>query len=69
MSNPLLAYRLQRNLSQAEVAQILGVSRAMVGFLETGQRDYTAEMAVKVERLLGIDRVLTRPDLFRRRAA
>lgn len=69
MSNPLLAYRTKNALSQEAVAEMLGVSRQMVGMLEKGERNFTAEMAVKVEQRLGIDRVLVRPDIFRRRAA
>jgi transcriptional regulator with XRE-family HTH domain len=69
MANPLRAYREKHGLSQAELASMLKVSRQMVGLLEKGERNYTAEMALTIERRLGIDRVLTRPDLFRRKAA
>jgi transcriptional regulator with XRE-family HTH domain len=69
MSNPLRAYRENRSLSQEVVAEMLGVSRQMVGMLEKGERNFTAEMAVKIEQRLGIDRVLVRPDIFRRKAA
>jgi transcriptional regulator with XRE-family HTH domain len=68
MSNALLAYRKKKDLTQQEVADQLGVSRAMVAALESGVRNFTAEMAVNIERKLGIDRVLIRPDIFRRRA-
>lgn len=66
MSNPLKAYRLKNEMSQQEVADRLGVSRAMVGHLENGDRDFTADMAVLIEQTFGIARVLIRPDLFRR---
>ncbi len=69
MANPLRAYREKNELSQQEVADRLGVSRQMVGMLESGAREYTPEMALKIEQRLGIDRVLVRPDMFRRRAA
>lgn len=69
MANPLRAYREKNGLSQAELAAMLKVSRQMVSLLENGARKYTAEMALTIERRLGIDRVLTRPDLFRRRAS
>lgn len=69
MANPLKAYRKQKALSQEAVAQKLGISRAMVGMLENGKREFTAETAVLIERSLGINRVLLRPDLFRREAA
>lgn len=67
--SPLKAYREKNKLSQEEIASLLGISRQMVGMLETGDRDYTAEMAVLIEEKLGLNRVLFRPDLFRKRAA
>lgn len=69
MSNPLYSYRKKKGLTQSEIARALGVSRQMVQMLETGDRGFTAEMAVKVEKMFGIDRVLIRPDIFRRREA
>lgn len=69
MSNALRAYRDRNQLSQEEVAERLGISRSMVGLLENGEREFTADMAVRIEERLGIDRVLIRPDLFRRKAA
>lgn len=65
MSNPLKAYRKRQRLSQQEVADKLGISRGMVGLLENGQREYTAETAVLIEKRLGINRVVLRPDIFR----
>lgn len=41
----------------------------MVGMLETGERQFTAEMAVNIEAKTGMNRVLFRPDLFRKKAA
>lgn len=41
----------------------------MVGFLENDERPFTADMAVHIEKKLGISRLLLRPDLFRKRAA
>jgi putative transcriptional regulator len=67
MSNPLRGYREKHDLSQEALAEKLGVSRQMVGMLESGDRQFSAEMAIKIEEALGIDRILTRPDLFRRR--
>lgn len=67
--SPLRAYREKKKLSQEELASLLGVSRQMVGMLETGERQYTAEMAVSIEEKLGINRVRFRPDLFRKKAA
>lgn len=66
MSNPLLAYRKKNGLSQKEMSGLLGISRPMVALIERGARNITAELAIKIEERLGIDRVLTRPDLFRK---
>lgn len=65
MANPLKAYRKRERLSQQDVAQKLGISRAMVGLLENGKREFSAETAVLIEKNLGINRVVLRPDLFR----
>ncbi len=67
--SPLRAYREKKKLSQQELADLLNVSRQMVGMLETGERPFTADMAVHIEETLGINRVLFRPDLFRKRLA
>lgn len=68
MSNPLKAYREQNGLSQKEIADRIGVSRQMVSFLENGERDYSADMAVLIEKKLGILRSKFRPDLFEKAA-
>lgn len=62
--DPLRAYRDENGLSQQAVADQLGVSRQLVSLLETGDRQYTPEMAVLIEKELGIPRVKFRPDLF-----
>lgn len=62
--DPLRAYREENRLSQQEVADRLKVSRQLVGMLETGERPYTADMAVLIEKALGIPRAKLRPDLF-----
>lgn len=69
MSNALLAYREKKGLSQQEVADALGISRPMVGFLETGERPFTIDMTLLIEEKLGINRLLLRPDYFRKRVA
>lgn len=69
MANALLAYRERKKLSQQEVADALGISRQMVGFLENDERPFTADMALLIEEKLGINRLLLRPDYFRKRAA
>jgi transcriptional regulator with XRE-family HTH domain len=69
MSNPLRAYREKKGKSQQEIADALGISRQMVGLLESGDRDFTADMAILIEEKLGINRVLILPRIFRKRAA
>lgn len=69
MANPLRGYREKHQLSQEQLADKLGISRAMVGMLENGERRYTVDMALRIEDRLGINRVLLLPNLFRRRAA
>lgn len=69
MANVLRAYRKKNRLSQENVADKLEVSRALVAMLESGARRYTDDMALLIEEKLGIDRMLIRPDLFRRRRA
>lgn len=64
--NPLKSYREERGLSQQELAAQLDVSRQLVGLLETGAREFTAAMCVRIEERLGIDRAKCRPDLFQR---
>lgn len=67
MANPLLAYRKKRGLSQQQVADKLGISRQLVSMIECGERGFTADMALHIEHRLGIDRMVMRPDYFRRR--
>lgn len=69
MSSPkgaLRSYRTKNNLSAAEVAKTLGIAESTLRSYENGNRQIDGDFAVKVEKLLGIDRVLIRPDLFRR---
>lgn len=69
MPNALLAYRERKKLSQQQVADALDISRQMVGFLENDERPFTADMALLIEEKLGINRLLLRPDYFRKRVA
>jgi plasmid maintenance system antidote protein VapI len=48
------------------VADTLGISRQMVGFLENGEREFTPDMALLIEEKLGIDRADILPKLFKR---
>jgi len=67
MANPLKTYREGNALSQQQLGDTLGISRQMVGMLETGEREFTAEMCIVIEKKLGIPRESVRPDLFVRK--
>jgi len=67
MSHPLKIYRDEKRLSQQQLAEKLGISRQMVGMLETGERDCTAEMCLLIEKKLGIPRETILPELFIRK--
>ena len=53
MKNRLKVLRAERNWSQAELANQLGVSRQTVNTLETGKSDPGLSLAFKVARLFG----------------
>lgn len=65
--NPLKTYRDENGLTQQQLADKLAISRQMVGMLETGEREFTAEMCVHVEKKIGIPRETMRSDLFVRK--
>jgi len=64
--HPLAAFRAQARMSQSDLANLLGLSRAMVGHIENRVRNVSAEDAIRFETLL--DRRVTRhelrPDIF-----
>jgi putative transcriptional regulator len=51
MKNSLRVLRAERNWSQAELADQLGVSRQTVNALETGKYDPSLPLAFKIARL------------------
>jgi len=51
MKNRLKVLRAERNLSQAELAESLGVSRQTVNALETGKYDPSLPLAFKIAHL------------------
>lgn len=64
MIHPFRKYREKHGLTQEDLARKLGVSRQMVGFIESGEREITAENAVEWETEIGIPRAQLRPDIF-----
>jgi putative transcriptional regulator len=73
VKNNLRVLRAERNWSQAELADELGVSRQTVNALETGKYDPSLPLAFKIARLF--DRMIEEifdpeePDVARRRPA
>jgi putative transcriptional regulator len=73
VKNSLRVLRAERNWSQAELADALGVSRQTVNALETGKYDPSLPLAFKIARLF--DRLIEdifdpgEPDVARRRPA
>jgi transcriptional regulator with XRE-family HTH domain len=62
--HPFKEYREKAGLSQEELAEKLGVSRQMVGLIETGTRPITAKKAVEWEKLIPVSRHLMCPEIF-----
>ena len=54
MTNCLRALRAERNWSQADLAEKLGVSRQSVNAIETGRFDPSLPLAFKLARLLDL---------------
>jgi putative transcriptional regulator len=53
MKNRLKVLRAERNWSQADLAEQLGVSRQTVNALETGRYDPSLPLAFKIARVFG----------------
>jgi transcriptional regulator with XRE-family HTH domain len=64
MQHPLAEFRSLRGLSRAQVAELLGVTVAMVGHIERGVRRLSAEKARHIEETRGVPAAVLRPDLF-----
>lgn len=64
MKNRLRVLRAERDWSQADLAERLGVSRQTVNALETGKYDPSLPLAFKIARLFGqpIERIFEPED-------
>jgi transcriptional regulator with XRE-family HTH domain len=65
----LRAYRKRHRMSADECGAKVGISGITWRSYENGHREVDADMALKIERELGIRPVLVRADIFRRREA
>lgn len=54
MNNRLKVLRAERDWSQADLAEALGVSRQTVNALETGRYDPSLPLAFKIARTFGL---------------
>ena len=63
MKNRLRVLRAEREWSQADLAQALGVSRQTINALETGKYDPSLPLAFKIADLfeLAIEQIFERP--------
>lgn len=53
MNNRVRALRTERGLSQAELGQLLAVSRQAVNAIENGKHDPSLSLAFRIARLFG----------------
>lgn len=54
ISNKIRALRKQRNLSQKNLAELVGEHQTKISFIERGERDFSFQLAVKLARALGV---------------
>lgn len=54
MNNKLKVLRAEQNLSQAELAQLVGVSRQTINAIETGKYDPSLPLAFKLAKLFNL---------------
>lgn len=64
MKNRLRVLRAERNWSQAELAEALGVSRQTINAIEVEKYDPSLPLAFKMARLFGtrIEEIFSEPD-------
>jgi transcriptional regulator with XRE-family HTH domain len=53
ISTKIFDYRMEKGLSQKQLAEVLGITQAMVSKLESGEYNPTVEQLWKVSRKLG----------------
>lgn len=64
MKSPIAAYRETNELTQIQLAEILGVSQSFLANVERGSRPITPKRAIQWEAKLGIHRAVLCPDIF-----
>lgn len=66
MSNPFNSIRRKRRLSQQQLADLLGISRQLVGLIESGKRRITPDNANPWAPILGVSREYLCPTFKKR---
>jgi DNA-binding XRE family transcriptional regulator len=64
--HPLRNYRVVHGLTCADLAKKLGIAEPTLRSFENGNRTVSAELAVEIEKLIGIKRAIFRSDIFDR---
>jgi transcriptional regulator with XRE-family HTH domain len=62
--NELVKFRESRGLTQSQLGELLGTTKATVSRWETDKRQPDPAMALTIEKILGIPRHLVRPDIY-----
>lgn len=67
--HPLASYLVEKEMTQEQLAVVLGVSYATVNHILNGRRRITPEKAIEWEKKIGIPRASLCPEIFGQEAA
>ena len=62
--HPLVRFRETEGISQTDLARRVGVGRATINRIETGVRQASPKLALRIEAATGVPRAEIRPDIF-----
>lgn len=62
--HPLRYWRFMNGMRLAETGARLGISESFLSLVERDKRSITPELAMRIEKKLGIPRAKLRPDLW-----
>jgi len=57
-------YREEKGLTKTQLADLLGISPAMISLIVSGARQPGFALTRRIEEITGIPRALLRPDIF-----
>lgn len=55
MRTRLISLRKERNMTQQEIADLLGITRSFYGMIETGDRNPTLDLAKRIAELFNVN--------------